>query len=87
MKKFGSGMEKSRIRDKHPASATLIPTRVADPHHCNADPHHCNADPDQAFHQCYGSELFIPDPHPNFSIPDLESDFFSIPDSGSTRKN
>jgi hypothetical protein len=23
-KKFGSGMEKSRIRDKHPGSATLI---------------------------------------------------------------
>jgi hypothetical protein len=26
MEKFGSGMEKIRIRDKHPGSATLCPT-------------------------------------------------------------
>ncbi len=27
-KKFGSGMEKSRIRDKHPGSATLTTCRL-----------------------------------------------------------
>ncbi len=31
-RQFGSGMENSRIRDKHPGSATLVVSRIADPY-------------------------------------------------------
>jgi hypothetical protein len=41
----GSGMDKIRIRDKHPGSATLPKSRVSNPDHFYTDP-----DPDPAFH-------------------------------------
>ncbi len=40
-------MDKIRIRDKHPGSATLLKSRVSNPDHFYTDP---DPDPDPAFH-------------------------------------